>query len=190
MKKKVIIGYGGHASVLIDIIGDPGEVFAICDKDTDPTANCDLNIVSEKKLLDEFSHEEFELINGVGYIPGSNARLEVWEKFKLSGYQFFSIMAPTAIISDSADLFEGVQILHRAVVSNKTKIGNNTIINTGAIVEHHCSVGDSCHIAPGAILCGGVKVANHVFVGAGAIILPNVTLSSNTVVPAGDIVRA
>jgi len=95
---------------------------------------------------------------------------------------------PSAVISKSASLGEGVTVMAGVLINANSQIGNNVIINTGAIVEHDCIVGDHIHVATGARLAGTVTVGTGSHIGAGAIVLEGRSIGSNSIVGAGAVV--
>ncbi|ATF91958.1 acetyltransferase [Cedecea neteri] len=186
----VIIGSGGHASVLVDILKkQQREIKAIISH----------SIPTERKIfegIEHFSHDsdilkfnvdEIELINAIGASPHSTLRKTITNNYLALGYNFASVIADSAIVSTDVDIEKGVQILTRAVIHPGAKIGSFSVINTAAIIEHDCVLGENNFIAPGAVLCGQVSTGQDVFVGAGAVIIPNITLGINAIVGAGAV---
>ena len=187
----IFIGAGGHASVLYEIMSKQNySIKAIYSKSDVKIANIFKSLNVNMNTIDPvlFESTTYKLVNGVGYIPYSTARFDVWDLYKKLDYKFASVVASSSDISTDAVLGEGVQIMKRVVISVNVTIGANTIVNTGAIIEHDSEIGASCHIAPGAILCGNVKIKDYCFIGAGATIFPGVKLPKHTIVPAGAVI--
>jgi sugar O-acyltransferase (sialic acid O-acetyltransferase NeuD family) len=93
-----------------------------------------------------------------------------------------------AMVSTSADLREGAQLLPGAVVNAATSIGVAAIVNTNASVDHDCRVGDFVHVAPGCAIGGGVTIREGAFLGIGARVLPGRTIGAWATVGAGAVV--
>jgi sugar O-acyltransferase (sialic acid O-acetyltransferase NeuD family) len=93
-----------------------------------------------------------------------------------------------AMVSTSADLAEGAQLLPGAVVNAATSIGVAAIVNTNASVDHDCRVGDFVHVAPGCAIGGGVTIGEGAFLGIGARVLPGRTIGAWATVGAGAVV--
>ncbi|WP_342324538.1 acetyltransferase [Kosakonia sp. BYX6] len=189
-KPVVIIGGGGHASVLIDILlRQKRDVIAIISPD-------DINgrkifsgvrhLRSDNDIL-QFSPMQVELVNAVGVAPRSKLRQRINENYLSWGYHFATVIADNAIVSDYAEIMPGAQILTRAVIHPGTIIGSHSIINTGVIIEHDCKIGAYNFIAPGATLCGQVVTGENVFVGAGATVIPNLNIGDSGIVTAGAV---
>ncbi|OOE33434.1 shikimate dehydrogenase [Salinivibrio kushneri] len=189
-KKKplIMIGGGGHASVLADILmGQGREIIAVISPDS----------ISERPIFDgiahfqsddaieKFSSSDVKLVNGVGFLPRSPLRKKLYQRYTAQGYEFETIIASDASISSYASIASGAQVLTRGIVQTGATIGENTIINTGALVEHDCYIAAHNHIAPKAVLCGQVTTGEGVFIGANATILQNISIKNDAVVAAG-----
>lgn len=186
----VILGAGGHAKVLVDIL-NKNEDFCgavVCPEDDLPSmfSSC-YRIKTDEEVL-KLSSEKIVLVNGIGGVPGNLTRRKLFLFFKGHGYSFRNVCSPDAVISDYVELKEGVQILPGAIVQAGAIIGANTIINSGAIVEHDCIIGEHCHIAPGVTLSGQVEVGNCVHIGTGASVIQSIVIGEGSVIGAGSIV--
>ncbi len=186
----LMIGSGGHARVLLEVLEEAGHQLNGVVGEYSPASKLPdrYTFVPDHNVLKEFSTEDYLLINGVGSSSDLSLRDRLFREFKDAGFNFLQLQAQTAHISDSATLFEGVQVMHKAVVHSEAVIEDNVIINTGAIVEHHCVVAESAHIAVGAVLCGNVEIGALTHVGANATILQGVRVGSNCIIGAGAVV--
>lgn len=190
----VIIGAGGHASVLLDCLRRVGGVFVTGLLDSDRarhnTEFAGIRILGGDEVLPElYARGVTDFIIGVGRNGGEDRRRAIYEAAIGLRMGPINVTDPSAIVSSDAMVGAGAQVLTRAVVNAGARIGANVVINTGAIVEHDCVVGNHVFIASGAILGGGVSVAEGVFVGLGAVILPGIAIGSQAVIGAGAVVR-
>lgn len=188
-KPLVMIGAGGHAAVLAEIILEQNrQLIAVVSpdliKENSPLFGV-TQIASDEELLTIYSPQDVELVNGVGSIPRNNIRSKLSTFFTEKGYAFAKVISPKAILSNFLILEEGVQIMPGAVIQVNTVVGKNSIINTGAIVEHDCTIGANNHIAPGVTLSGGVMTDSDVHVGTGANIIQGIHIGQAAVVGAG-----
>jgi sugar O-acyltransferase (sialic acid O-acetyltransferase NeuD family) len=190
-KPLLVIGAGGHASVLVDILlHQKRKILGVVGP----------QIVSESKVFDgievfnndddvlEFNKSAIKLVNGIGSMPKSQLRSIIFNKFKALGYEFETVISDSSIVSPYAKLDEGAQIFPGAIIQTDVTIGANTIINSGAIIEHGCVIGNDNHIAPGATLSGQVHTKEFVHVGTGASVIQNINIARNVVIGAGAIV--
>ena len=186
LKKPVaIVGYSGHAYVIIDIFLNAGRLV---------TAYCD---AEEKKLNPyhlNYLGKEMEVINKLKKYDffacvGHNA---IREKIHMQLSQFLgspiNAIHPSAVISASVKMGDGVMIAANATLNPLVEIGKGVICNTSTSIDHECIIGDFVHIAPGAVLCGNVKVGKSSFIGANAVIRQGITIGNNVTIGAGTVV--
>lgn len=190
-KPLIMIGGGGHASVLADILLSQGsKILAV----SSPEPICNYSMLSDIKRLgsDEevmsFSIDEVKLVNGIGPRPGVYLRMEIAQKFEDKGYQFESVVSDAATVSKFSKLDKGVQILHGAIVQCGVELGLHSVVNTRSSVDHGCVIGAHSHIAPNATICGEVVVGENVYVGAGATVIQNLSIGADVIIGAAAIV--
>lgn len=187
-KPVLVIGAGGHAAVLVEILRQLDcqilGLVASAPPSTKPIFS-GLNCYTSDDDVLKFNAEDILLVNAVGALPGKNLRVQLHEKFKRYGYHFMTVVSPNAIVSDYALLAEGVQLLPGSIVNANAVIGVASIINSGAIVEHDCSIGRFNHIAPGSVLSGDVVTEDFVHIGTGANVIQGIHIGEHTVVGAG-----
>jgi sugar O-acyltransferase (sialic acid O-acetyltransferase NeuD family) len=186
-KPVIIVGNGGHAKVLADILHDQKVKIIGCTSNKERKSNIDgVKFIGKDEIIYDYGTEEILLINGIGSLPNNKElRLGVTQKFKKHGYMFKSVISNKSFLSSDIDFASGVQVMNGAVIQSGTKIGEHSIINTSASVDHDCIVGANNHISPNATLCGSVKTGNNVHIGAGAVVIENVIIGDNSSVAAG-----
>lgn len=191
-EKIIILGGGGHARVLIDLIRTSGkyEIAGILDLLLEQGIKVlGISVLGKDDLLPEFYKRGIKNVCiGVGSIKDNNNRKKIYEKVKQIGFHVPFLIHPKAIISGDTKISEGVQIMAGATIQTGCVIGENTIINTGAIVEHDCSVGRDVHICPGSVISGECTVSDGVFVGAGATVIQGIKIGKGVLVGAGAVV--
>lgn len=188
-KPLIVIGSGGHASVIADILLNQGRTIVATVSPDEIKDNSPLKgikrLMTDANLLDTYSPEEFDLVNGLGDLPGNTLRTNLFDYFSNYGYKFQSVIAPSAIIAGGVKLEGGVQVMHGAIIQTNASIAKNCIVNSGSIVEHDCVIGAHNHIAPGATLSGGVITGDQVHIGTGASIIQSIKIGERAVIGAG-----
>jgi acetyltransferase EpsM len=188
VKKIIIIGAGGHAQVIADILICHAKLF----DDILPIGYLDDNpkILGNLYLglpvlgtTAQLSSIEHDLV--IIAIGDNHRRKQVFESLQAQGEQFFTAIHPSAIISPSAKIGIGTMICAGAIVNPETSIGNNVILNTGSTVDHHNRIEDHVHIAPGVNLGGTVTVKEGAFIGIGARVIPQREIGDWSIVAAG-----
>ncbi|WP_433640179.1 acetyltransferase [Kluyvera georgiana] len=190
-KPLVIIGGGGHASVIVDMLKQQKrDIVAIISPDdvTKRNVYTGIDVLTNDNEIVRFKPEDVRLVNGIGALPGSEIRYKVNLFFKRMGYTFETIVADNAYVSSFSFLEEGVQIFPGAIVQTGSHIGAHTIINTRATIEHDVLLGAYNSISPGVIICGQCKTEEHVFIGAGATVIQNIEIGSRATIMANTLV--
>lgn len=189
MEDIILVGYGGHAKSVADCIERANNYRIIGYTDL---KSCE----SRYPYLGPDSYLEKYLKRGVrnavisiGYMGKGDLRERLYQQMKMMGFVFPVIVDPSAIISETARIGEGVFVGKGAVINAGVKIGKMCIINTGALVEHDCIVDDFTHVAVRGVLCGGVHAGRSSFIGANATVLQNMNLPDCSLAPAGQVIR-
>jgi UDP-perosamine 4-acetyltransferase len=166
----VVIGGGGHAKVVIDVLLLSGWSVAGY---TDPAPVAGDRICGTPWLGDDAALARLRA-EGIAWAIaafGDNARrARMAERALGLGFTLANAVHPSAQLSPYARLGEGVAIMPGVAVNAGSLIGDNTVINTASSVDHDCTVGRSVHIAPGAHLAGYITVEDEALVGGGAIV--------------------
>jgi len=190
-RRVFLLGAGGHASVVLDLLlllGSAPE--GVIDKTQPPGGTWQgIPVLGDDSFfLETIPPGDALLINGLGANPDCGARNRLYGLFKKRGYAFLTLRHPSAVISERCLLREGAVIMAGAVVQSGTSIGENVVVNTSASIDHDCLIEDGAFISPGAVLCGSVAVRNGAFIGAGAVLLPGVEIGAGATVGAGTVV--
>ncbi|MGL5049548.1 MAG: acetyltransferase [Fusobacteriaceae bacterium] len=192
MKKVIIIGAGGHAKVVIDIIlqrqkrlNDNVEIIGILDdsfSETEKKRLFGILIIGKLDKILELSKDIFYVIA----IGSNKIRKKIAERY--SSINYITTIHPNSIIAEEVEIDLGTVVMAGTIVNSYTKIGKHCIINTGSIIEHDNVLSDYVHISPNATLCGGIKIGEETWVGAGATVIQGVEISKNVIVGAGSVV--
>ncbi len=193
-KSLILVGGGGHAAVLAEIINSLQHTllgFTDIQPPDDTTLLAGLNFLGDDPaILSSHSPDEVSLVNGLGSTGDIKHRATLFNRFNAKHYGFADIVHPTACLSPSVSYGQGLQILAGAIVNTRAQLGDNVLINSRALVEHHCTIGDHTHIASGAVLCGACQVGQSVHVGAGAVINQGITIGNGAIIASGAVVIA
>lgn len=182
-----MIGNGGHASVLIEILQMQSRkiIGYTAPKQQNESG---ITYLGNDEIIEQFDKKSIELILGLGTVQVSIQRKVIFEQYKQLGYTFGTVIHPQAIISPTATLGEGVQIMAGTIVQTHTKVADNTIVNTGTIIDHDCTISSHTHLAPGVIISGGVHIGENCHIGTAATIIQGITIGDKCLVGAGAVV--
>jgi UDP-perosamine 4-acetyltransferase len=186
----VLLGAGGHARVLLELMRKTGHrVVAVLDDDPAKQGQSIHGIdIIEPKQMAKFPPSKAGLANAVGSVRQPEVRKKMYERFEGQGYSFITAIHPSAIIADDAQLEEGAQVMAGGVVQTGARVGRDTLVNSSAIIEHDTVIGEHCHIAPGVTVCGEVRIGNVTHIGAGATVLQGRRIGDGCLVGAGAVI--
>lgn len=183
-KDVIIIGAGGHAKVIADIIYKSGDnLIGFLD---DNLANKGKEIYLGKKVLgttkDIENYNKNYFIIGIG---NNSIRKKINNENNL---KLYTAIHPSAIIAQDVKIGTGSVIMAGVVINPGTVIGKNCIINTCSSLDHDNLLEDYVHISPGAHLAGTVSVKEGTWICTGATIINNITIAKNNIIGAGSVV--
>lgn len=79
-------------------------------------------------------------------------------------------ISPQAIVSDTANIADGVSIHPGAVIMDGANIGAGTIVFPNVTVMENCTIGANCKIFPGCVLYEHTVVGDRVILHAGVVL--------------------
>jgi sugar O-acyltransferase (sialic acid O-acetyltransferase NeuD family) len=175
-----IIGAGGHAKVIIEIIESMGlPVGKLYDQNPDRSELIGYNVVTD------ISGIPGDCVIGIG---DNATRRKLSLAFSAERRWHSALLHSAAWISPRAQVGKGTVVMAGAVINTGTVIGDHVIINTKASVDHDCMIGDYAHISPGAALAGNVIVGEGAQVGIGSSIKQGIKIGKWAIVGAGAVV--
>ena len=184
-KKVVIIGAGGHAKVIVDILqqNEEYEIVGLVDvKGTEgfwgiPYVGDDNDLPIIKK--------DYGVKYAFAAIGNSKVRERVTKHALESGYEMINVISKDSIISQYAHLGIGIVVMPGAIINAEAEIGDGCIINTNASVDHEVKIGMYSHVAPGGAISGKTIIGNHCFLGTGSRVIDGISIGNNTIIGAG-----
>lgn len=187
MRPLILVGGGGHCKSVIEACESSGfQIKGILDL----PENIGRNILSYPIIGtdDDISNymSECDFVVTVGFIKDPTLRLRIYDKIRLAGGCFATIIASTAYVSGYAKIGAGTVILHQAMVNAGATIGEGCIINTFANIEHDAIIEDYCHISTGVMVNGHCRVGREVFLGSQSVMVNGVSIVSGCIIAAGS----
>lgn len=191
MPRILILGAGGHAQVIADILlhadasHAQGTLAGFLDDD------CALHgcmILDHPVLgpLDKLAATEHHaVIIGIG---DNCTRRSIHARMSTAGECLITAIHPSAVVGQAVQIGDGTVLCAGAIVNVGATVGVNAILNTGCTVDHHNHIGAHAHIGPGAHLGGDVRVGEGTLVGIGAVVMPQRTIGRWATVGAGAVV--
>jgi len=149
-KPIVLLGGGGHASVLTDILRENKQQIASLISPMCPNGVIfsDIKVFDSDDDLVLFSAEQFDVVVAIGPQLDDSKRINIIDMVVNKGYTFTNLLSQRVIISEYSSLWEGVQILPGAIINAGANIGEHVVINSRVVIEHDCIIGGFSHFSP------------------------------------------
>ena len=191
MKKIIIIGSGGHAQVVIDIIQEMGgfEIYGITSNSlTKGDFFCGYPVLGNDSVLNDLNSKDYLVAIGIGGFTNNLLRKKIYLNIKELGYDFINVIHPSAIISKTAKLGEAVVIFAGVIVNPGSYIGNNSILATGCSVDHNTIINDHVLISAGAVIGASIEIEEGSLIALGGKIVSGIKIGKECLIAAGAVV--
>jgi sugar O-acyltransferase (sialic acid O-acetyltransferase NeuD family) len=190
MKRVVIIGAGGHAREVAEVLRDQAQRnsdisllgFVVDDPGTHSPMVKDLPVLGDWSWFGGADRAEIAIVCAVGQ---PQIRRRMVERAISLGLSFFNAISPQAYVSPDAKVGEGIMMAANSVASTDSDIGDHVIINVGATISHDTQVGRYCTINPGAHIAGNVLVGEGCYLGLGCNVIQGIKIGAWTTIGAG-----
>ena len=182
----VILGTGGHAKVVVDILEAGGVEIAGFISLEGADSYCGYPVLGDDGALQGIYEKGVQ--DGIVAIGDNRRRGALIELLQSYGFNLRNAISPNACISRRAEMGSGIAAMPGVVVNAGSHIGDGVILNTNCSVDHDCRIGKHAHVGPGVTLAGGVTMEVGAFLGTGVSVAPNVTVGCWARVGAGAVV--
>ena len=193
MKNIVIIGSGGHAKVIADIILKRKELLKeelnIVGFLDDNFQNLEyreifnIPILGNISLIEEFKNEDYEYVIAIG---NNSIRKKIADKYL--NLTYYTAIHPTAVIGNGVTIEAGTVIMANVVINSFSKIGKHCILNTSCVIEHGNQIKNYVHISVGAKLAGNVYIGSETLIGISTSIRNNISICEKCIIGVGGVV--
>ncbi len=191
MKNNNILLYGGKSTGLIVyemLKAKKKKVSYIFDEFLDRTHfEHNAKFSNKKRDLKDFIKKSKSFFVCIGMYDGK-LRCHISNILKDEKLNPISVISDKAIISDKSLIGEGFLAMPNSVVHRKTIIGNNCYLNVNSVVDHECVLGNGIHIMGSAYIAGRVQIQDYASIGANATILPDIKIGKGAIIGAGAVV--
>jgi sugar O-acyltransferase (sialic acid O-acetyltransferase NeuD family) len=184
----LILGAGGHARAVIDVVEQSGayEIAGLVGVASEVGSQVlGYPVLGSDAELPTLFREHACVAIAVGQIKTPEPRIRLFELAERHGATLPVIVSPHAYVSRHATLGKGTVVMHGAVVNAGATVGRNCIINSQALVEHDVVIEDHCHVATGAILNSGVRIGAGTFVGSQSSVRQSTAVGARCVIGMG-----
>lgn len=186
MNDVVIVGAGGHARVVVDILQQNGDynIVGLVDE-TNVDGFWEIPIIgTDENIQDIFNAGARNAFVAIG---SNERRKRIISFLEGIGFKLINVISRSAIVSERIKLGTCIAVMPGAVINAGSVIEDGCIINTNASVDHECNLGNCVHIAPGTNIAGNVKIGECTFIGTGSCAVDGITIGANVLVGAGTV---
>lgn len=190
MKKILLIGAGGHAKSVVDVIESEKKykIVGFIDK-VKRGKILNYRILGGDDELPRFYKKVKYAFITVGHLYQPDLRIKIYNKIKKIGFKLPIIKSPFSRVSNHAIIGEGTIAMHGSIVYPGTKIGTNCILNSQSLVEHDVEIGNFSHLSTNCTINGEVKIGNNCFVGSSSVIKEGIKLKNFTFIKANSLIK-
>jgi sugar O-acyltransferase (sialic acid O-acetyltransferase NeuD family) len=195
LRKLVLVGGGGTSSdvlLLIEAINRVSlryEVAGLLD-DAIPEGTLRFGIPVLGPIASWKSLEKVWLIDCLGSPRSYLKRERLLNRHGMIAANFETLIHPSAIIADDAQIGQGSIIYPNVVALSNVRIGQHVTILSGTVLNHDVEVGDWSILGSGVMLSGAVKVARACYLGTSCSVREAVNIKEGSLVGMGAAVTA
>ncbi len=183
MKKLIIIGAGGHGSVVADAAAKSGYETILFLDDGGKETCLGYPVVGKTAEAEKYQDHDFFVAIG-----NAKTREKILNQLTEKGLNVVNIIHPSAVIAKGVTLGKGVLLCVGSIVNPNATLGDGVIINTLASVDHDSKVGDYCHVSAGGRIGAIVTIEKGTFVGISATVISEVHICEDCMIGAGAVV--
>ncbi|HET8887033.1 MAG TPA: NeuD/PglB/VioB family sugar acetyltransferase [Salinimicrobium sp.] len=192
MKEDVIIlGKGGHAKTIIDMIEEQGiyNIVGVTDYEVSEAEFAGYPVLGTDDVLPGYFKKGVKnAVIGVGGFRNNDLRIKLFNRAKKVGFNLPVIVHHSAIVSKTSKIGEGTVIKRGAIVDTDVTIGKNNVLELGSTVGHESKVGDHVLISANSIVSAYDIIEDDVFLAVSSTIISGLKVCSGTLIGAGSVV--
>ena len=177
-RKVIVIGTGGHARVVLDMI-ERVRVAGLVDDYF--TGKKFLGFTVLGKIADLRSM--YDYVIAIGDV---NRRKEIYDRHPDLNYM--TLVHPTAVVADTAIVEAGTVVCAGAIIQPYVHVGKHCIINTNCGIDHESHIGSFTNISPSVTICGNVNVGSLCTIGANSTIIERKKIGDACIIGAGSMI--
>lgn len=194
LKRLVILGAGGNAADILDIVDAINAVRPtwsviglLDDKAEIGSRRYGAEVVGRVADAGSLGDDTW-FVNAIGSDASFAARRRIIEGTGISDDRFATLIHPQAGVGREATLSPGAYAAFGVSIGGAVTIGRHVHLGAGALLGHDCRIGDFALVAAGAVISGSVKIGDSAYVGAASSIKQAVTVGAGALIGMGAVV--
>jgi sugar O-acyltransferase (sialic acid O-acetyltransferase NeuD family) len=138
-----------------------------------------------ERVIKEFNPGSYEvsIANGEPF-----ERKNILLKLRSNNIHLATLIDPSAIISETAVLSEGVVVPPFCFISSNAKMGSNCTLNVASLIGHDVTIRENCVISSAVNIGGNCTVGENTYIGMGSQIKQGVKIGSGVIIGMGSVV--
>ncbi|MEG1931463.1 MAG: NeuD/PglB/VioB family sugar acetyltransferase [Anaerovorax sp.] len=146
---------------------------------------CNYCVLSFEQICALYSSAQIEFIIAVGE---PFLREKLYHKVKSFGYSLTTLVHPSAILTNSTILKEGVIVNAFSFVSCDVFLDCNALIQNHVSIGHDTKIGSHCVISAGDMIGGHSYVGSRTYISMGISIKDRISIGSDSILGLGSVV--
>ncbi len=138
-------------------------------------------VLNFESLSSERGNYEFVIAQGE-----PKNRQNLYTKVTEMGFSCTKVIDPTAIISPTAELADGVIVFPFSFISSHTRISCNVMIEINVIIGHDITVGAHSVISSSTVVGGKCSIGKSTFIGLNATVKDRVAIGDSCILSMGS----
>lgn len=191
MQQVVIFGLGPLANLLHHLIetttDDYVVAFTVDAKYQTDALFCGKPVYAFEDIKEKLDSHGYKIFCAIGYSK-MRARMEIFRRLKLAGWQFYSYISPTAVIDSSVTLGDNSVILDNVVIEPFCVVGDNNLIWSSVTLCHENVVGSHNFIAAGTVVGGCCRIGDLCFLGFNTVVIQNRIIADESLLGASSLI--
>lgn len=174
MKDIYIIGAGTYGEVMYELAEICGyNIAGYFDEDDNKigTNVMGVEVIGKFSKLSNFDIAGKNFIVAIG---NNKIRCDIMTQINNNGGITPSLIHPTAYVSKSAKIGNGVYIQQGAVIWTKAIISDFVIISPNTVIAHHTKLGKACMISTMCVVGANLEIGDYTFFGIGSIAITGI----------------
>lgn len=116
-------------------------------------------------------------------------RESLLKNLKNIGINIATIIAPSANLSPTSKIGQGVLIRDYSEIGSMSEIGENVVIQPNIYIGHNVKIGNHCVISAQSFIGGLSEIGERTYIGPGSFIKDRIKIGNNSIVGIGSVVN-
>lgn len=195
-QKILILGAGGNSIDILDTLNDLNaargervyECVGFLDDDAEQWGR---EILGARVLggLDRApQYANCFFVNGIVSVNNFWRKRDIIARTQMPRERFATLIHPTASVSRTAQIGNGVVIFQNVTITSNVVIGDHVTVLPNTVLSHEDVIGAYTSVAGGVIISGGVRVGEACYLGANASVKDGVVIGAGSLIGMGSVV--